>query len=39
MAKERPELLDRLTKKLTAWQQSIPDIKYDNPNRLGKKRK
>jgi arylsulfatase A-like enzyme len=39
ISKEFPELLDRLTKKLTAWQQSIPDIKYDNPNGWGRKKR
>jgi len=38
ISKEDPELLKRLTAKLSVWQQSIPDIKFDNPNRLGKKR-
>ena len=37
ISKEEPELLERLTEKLNTWQQSIPDIKFDNPNLLGKK--
>lgn len=36
---EKPELLKRLISKLSAWQQTIPDIKFDNPNLLGKKEK
>ena len=32
-----PELLDRLVRKLTAWQKSFPDLKYDNPNKFKKR--
>jgi arylsulfatase A-like enzyme len=34
ISQDHPEIVDRLSKKLTAWQEAIPDIKYDNKNPL-----
>jgi len=39
ISKDNSDLRQRLAAKLTAWQKSMPDIKFDNPNRLGKKNK
>lgn len=37
ISEDDPVVKQRLATRLTAWQESIPGIKFDNPNRLGKK--
>ena len=39
ISEDNPDVKQRLAARLTAWQKSIPGIKFDNPNRLGKKNK